>query len=174
MRSRRCIRACRAWPTRSPRPPASRRSQVSASAGNLEQLARRLGQVRTDVRSRRARPRWKRASRPDAKKKPATASPPSKRRPARTLDQRLAAVEKAAQFNTNALDHALERLEAQAGIRAGDQAELQKRHAETDGAISRLEESLERWKRAAPIRRWNAGWTASSAPWAPGQPAGNL
>jgi localization factor PodJL len=53
-------------------------------------------------------------------------------------------VEKAAQFNTNALDHALERLEAQAGVRAGDQAELQKRHAETDGAISRIEESIER------------------------------
>ena len=63
---------------------------------------------------------------------------------ASALDQRLAAVEKSAQFNTNALDHALERLEAQAGTRAGDQAELQRRHAETDGAISRIEESIER------------------------------
>jgi len=72
---------------------------------------------------------------------------------ARTLDQRLAAVEESSQFNTNALDHALERLEAQASARAGEQAELQKRHAETDGAISRLEESLEHWRRVAPANR---------------------
>ena len=38
----------------------------------------------------------------------------------------------------------LERLEAQAGVRAGDQAELQKRNAETDGAIGHIEETLER------------------------------
>ncbi len=63
---------------------------------------------------------------------------------ARTMDQRLAGIEKTAQFNTNALDHALEQLEAQAGLRAGDQAELQRRHAETDGAIGRIEESIEK------------------------------
>jgi localization factor PodJL len=62
----------------------------------------------------------------------------------RGLDQRLAAVEKAAQYNTNALDHALERLEAQTETRAGDQVELQKHHAEIGGAISRIEETLEK------------------------------
>ena len=114
--------------------------QVSAISGNMEQLAGRLGQVRTDVEATARR----------LEARVAAAEEESRNRFAafeaetgRTLDQRLAAVEKASQFNTNALDHALERLEAHAGLRAGDQSEFQRRHAETDGAISRLEESVE-------------------------------
>src|SRR6185312_1171573 len=61
----------------------------------------------------------------------------------RTLDQRLAAVEKASQFNTTAIDSTLERLEAQVSLRADDQAELRKRHAEIEGAIDGLEESVQ-------------------------------
>ena len=115
--------------------------QVSAISGNMEQLAGRLGQVRTEVEatSRRLEARVS-AMEEESRTRFAAFEAESQR----NLDQRLAAVEKSSQFNTNALDHALERLEAQAGIRAGDQAELQKRHAETDGAISRIEESVER------------------------------
>jgi len=115
--------------------------QAAIVAGNLEQMAGRLGQVRSDVEgtARRLEERVA-AVEEDSRNRFAAFEAET----ARTLDQRLAAVEKASHFNTNALDHALERLEAQAGIRAGDQAELQKRHAETDGAISRVEESLER------------------------------
>ncbi len=115
--------------------------QVSAISGTLEQFAGRLGQVRTDVDAvtRRLEARLSEVEE-DSRSRFAAFEAEAQR----TLDQRLAAVEKASHFNTNALDHALERLEAQAGVRAGDQAELQKRHAETDGAINRLEETIEK------------------------------
>ena len=53
--------------------------QVSAMSGNLEQLAGRLGQVRTDVGSRHAAPRTPASRR--SKKKTAAVSPPSKPKP---------------------------------------------------------------------------------------------
>ena len=59
-------------------------TQVSSLTGNMEQLANRVGQVRTDIENT-----------------------------TQALEQRLGSVEKAAQFTTNALDHALEKLEAQ-------------------------------------------------------------
>jgi localization factor PodJL len=114
--------------------------QVSTISGGMEQLANRLGQVRSESEAA-ARRTDARVSAMEEENRTRFAA--FEAETGRTLDQRLAAVEKASHFNTNALDHALERLEAQAGVRAGDQAELQKRHAETDGAISRLEESLE-------------------------------
>ncbi len=115
--------------------------QVTAISGNLEQMAGRLGQVRTEVEATTRRLEARVSAIEEESRNRFSAFEAEIQR---NLDQRLAAVEKSAQFNTNALDHALERLEAQAGIRAGDQAELQKRHAETDGAISRIEESIER------------------------------
>ena len=137
--------------------------QVSSISGNLEQLAGRLGQVRNEVEATAQRLEMRvtaaeeetrnrfAAAEEEARNRFAAAREETRSRfaafeaeTARTLDQRLAAVEKASHFNTNALDHALERLEVHAGIRAGDQAELQKRLAGTDGAIGRLEESVER------------------------------
>jgi localization factor PodJL len=115
--------------------------QAAIVAGNLEQMAGRIGQVRSDVEGTTRRLEARVA---EVEEETRNRFAAFEAETARTLDQRLAAVEKASHFNTNALDHALERLEAQAGVRAGDQAELQKRHAETDGAISRVEESLER------------------------------
>jgi localization factor PodJL len=115
--------------------------QVTAISGSLEQLAGRLGQVRTEVEATTRRLETRVSA---IEEESRTRFSAFEAEVQRNLDQRLAAVEKSAQFNTNALDRALERLEAQAGIRAGDQAELQKRHAETDGAISRVEESIER------------------------------
>ena len=114
--------------------------QVTAISGNLEQLAGRMGQLRSEAEATTRRMDQRIAS---IEEESRTRFAAFEAETARILDQRLAAVEKASHFNTNALDHALERLEAQAGVRAGDQAELQKRHAETDGAISRIEESLE-------------------------------
>ena len=90
-------------------------TQVSSLAGNLEQMASRVGQLRADTENA-----------------------------AQALEQRLGSVEKASQFNTNALDHALEKLEAQANIRAGDLAEAQKRETQTEVTIMRLEENLSR------------------------------
>jgi localization factor PodJL len=115
--------------------------QAAMVAGNLEQMAGRLTQVRSDVEGTTRRLEARIA---EAEEETRTRFAAFEAETTRTLDQRLAAVEKASHFNTNALDHALERLEAQAGVRAGDQAELQKRHAETDGALSHLEETLER------------------------------
>ncbi len=115
--------------------------QAAVVAGNLEQMAGRIVQVRTDVEGTAHRLEARVAA---AEEDTRTRFAAFEAETARTLDQRLAAVEKASHFNTNALDHALERLEAQARIRAGDQAEIQKRNAETEGALSRLEESLEK------------------------------
>jgi localization factor PodJL len=90
-------------------------SQISALTGNLEQLAGRVTQVRVEIENT-----------------------------SQSLEHRLGSVEKSSQFNTNAIDHALEKLEAQANIRAGDLAEAQKRETQSDVTIMRLEESLSR------------------------------
>ncbi|HET7086275.1 MAG TPA: hypothetical protein VFI23_15975 [Rhizomicrobium sp.] len=58
------------------------------------------------------------------------------------LEARLSAAEKTAQFNTNALDHALEKIEAATVQRAADQADAQRRAAQQDENLHRLEESL--------------------------------
>ena len=133
--------------------------QAAIVAGNLEQMAGRLGQVRSDVEgtARRLEDRLAEVEQDTRSRFAAfeaettrtlnqrlAAVETASQSGSTSLDQRIAAMEKAAQFNTNALDHALERLEAQAGVRAGDQAELQKRNAETDGAIGHIEETLER------------------------------
>ena len=61
---------------------------------------------------------------------------------ARALEARLSQAEKTAQFNTNALDHALEKIEAAAGQRAADQVEYQRRAAQHEENLHRLEDSF--------------------------------
>ena len=77
-------------------------------------------------------------------------------------DARLAAAEKTAQFNTNALDHALEKIETSANQRATDQVEIQRRAAQT----KKHPPAGRRHRPAgnAPARTPNssAGWTVSS------------
>src|SRR4051812_1658526 len=90
-------------------------AQASSLAGNLEQLAARFGQLRAETEAS-----------------------------GKLLEQRLGAVEKAAQFNTGALDHALEKLESQSSARAADLAEAQKQHSQTEVHLVRLEENLSR------------------------------
>jgi localization factor PodJL len=68
----------------------------------------------------------------------------------RATDARLAAVEKTAQFNTNALDHALEKIEASANQRATDQVEIQRRAAQHEEALHRLEDSIARLEMRLP------------------------
>jgi localization factor PodJL len=88
-------------------------------AGNMEQLASRLDTVREDI------------ERGDQGLE-------------QRLEQRLGAVEKSAHFNTNALDHALEKIEAQANQRAGDMVEAQRRATQTEESLVRLEEAVAR------------------------------
>ena len=66
------------------------------------------------------------------------------------MDGRVAGTEKTAQFTTNAIDHALEKLEAQTHQRASDQVEAQRRTGQTEEALQRLEDSVIRLERADP------------------------
>ena len=95
-------------------------TQISTLAGNLEQLAARLGQARSDAEN-------------------AT----------RALEERVATVEGAAQRASDALtatqeklDQAQERIEVQANGRARDLAELQKWEANQLGSLERIEERV--------------------------------
>src|SRR5450631_554718 len=62
----------------------------------------------------------------------------------RTLDARLSAVEKTVQFNTNTVDHALEKIAAGTDQRAADQGENQRRAAQHEDGIHRLQDSIAR------------------------------
>jgi localization factor PodJL len=96
-------------------------NQATQLTASLEQLASRVGQSRVDSE--------------DANK---------------ALEQRIAAAEKTTQFNTNALDHALEKLEASAGQRATDQVEGQRRHSQAEESINRLEDAIARLEMRLP------------------------
>jgi len=102
--------------------------QVTQLTGNLEQLAARVGQSRVDAEDNH------------------------KLLVVRTeaAEQRIAAAEKTAQFNTNALDHALEKIEASANQRATDQVENQRRFAQSEEAMNRLEDSIARLEMRLP------------------------
>ena len=119
-------------------------TQVSALTGNLEQVAGRVGQVRADVEKTTAALEQLGGRVTKLHHDVRNEIHGELDRTTQTLEQRLAAVEKAAQFNTNALDHALEKLEAQANIRAGDLAEAHKRETQSEVTVMRLEESLSR------------------------------
>jgi localization factor PodJL len=68
----------------------------------------------------------------------------------RATDARLSVVEKTAQFNTNALDHALEKIEASASQRANDQVEHQRHTAQHEEGLHRLEDAIARLETSAP------------------------
>jgi localization factor PodJL len=103
-------------------------SQATQLTGSLEQLAGRVGQARVDAEDNH------------------------KLLLVRTeaIEQRLAAAEKAAQFNTSALDHALEKIEASANQRATDQVENQRRAAQSEESVNRLEDSIARLEMRLP------------------------
>jgi len=107
-------------------------SQVTHLTANLEQLASRVGQVRNEAE--------------EAGQAMAQRLAEAELR----LENRIAANEKATQFNTNALDHALEKLDASANQRATDQVEYQRRHGQTEEGINRLEDAIARLEMRLP------------------------
>lgn len=68
----------------------------------------------------------------------------------RTIEARLSAVERTAQFNANALDHALEKVEASAGQRASDHDESQRRASQNEENLRRLQDSVARLESLLP------------------------
>jgi localization factor PodJL len=112
-------------------------SQVVTLTSNLEQLAARVGQAQLDTEEAgRALHARIDASEHATDSRLETVS--------HAMDARLSSVEKTAQFNTNALDHALEKIEASANQRASDQVEHQKRAAQHEETLNRLEDSIAR------------------------------
>jgi localization factor PodJL len=107
-------------------------TQVTQLAGNLEQLAGRVGQARVDAED---------SHRQLEERINITAT---------ALEQRLAGAEKTTQFNTNALDHALEKIEASVNQRATDQVENQRRSAQAEESLNRLEDSIARLEMRLP------------------------
>lgn len=119
-------------------------SQVTAVTQNLDQIAYKLGQVREDAEhgdtqlSQRMGQLDHHLSERIAQFDERLAG----------MDGRIANAEKTAQFTTNALDHALEKLEAQTHQRANDQVEWQRRAGQTEEALQRLEDSVIRLERS--------------------------
>jgi DNA repair exonuclease SbcCD ATPase subunit len=67
-----------------------------------------------------------------------------------TLEQRLAGAEKTTRFNTDALDHAPEKIDSNANQRAIDQVEAQRRATQVDQRFNRLGDSLARLEMCLP------------------------
>lgn len=107
-------------------------SQVTHLTANLEQIAARVGQVRNEA-DEAGKALEQRIAEAELR-----------------LENRIAANEKATQFNTNALDHALEKLDASANQRATDQVEYQRRHGQTEEGINRLEDAIARLEMRLP------------------------
>ena len=107
-------------------------TQLLQLNGNLEQLAGRVGQARLDFEN--------------ADKALVQRIDNS----ARAMEGRLSAAEKAAQFNAEALGHALGKIEAGTNQRAADQAENQRRAAQHAESLNRLEESIARLEMGLP------------------------
>jgi len=95
-------------------------AQVTAVTQNIDQLAYKLGQARED------------AEHGDSQLAERIVQ----------VDNRVAGAEKTIQFATNAIDHALEKLEGQTQQRANDQVEWQRRAGQTEEALQRLEDSV--------------------------------
>jgi localization factor PodJL len=68
----------------------------------------------------------------------------------RMLGARLSAAEKTTLFNTNALDHALEKIEAAAGARAAELAESQRRATRQEEDLREVKDTLEQLESRLP------------------------
>ena len=66
------------------------------------------------------------------------------------METRVAAAENSVQSTAGALEQVLEKIEAQAGIRTHDLAELQKREANHLGSLERIEERIARLETKGP------------------------
>jgi localization factor PodJL len=103
-------------------------AQISSLANNLEAVSGRLVQARQETENT-SRALDQRIA---------------------VLDERVRAVEKAAQTSTNALERALEGMETRQAARAESDAESGRREAMTAGAIARLEENFGRLEARGP------------------------
>ena len=119
-------------------------AQVTAVTQNLDQLAYKLGQARDDA-EHGDNQLSQRLGQIDHQISERLVQVDER---LAVLDGRVAGTEKTAQFTTNALDHALEKLEAQTQQRAGDQVEWQRRAGQTEEALQRLEDSVIRLERS--------------------------
>jgi localization factor PodJL len=132
-------------------------SQVGQLTANLEQLAGRVSQARLDseeadraLETRINDTALALGSRLDTIGRSLDAQAAAVDPNFAAVDTRLSAAEKTAQFNTNALDHALEKIEASANQRAADQVENQKRAAKHEETLHRLEDSMARVEMRLP------------------------
>ena len=125
-------------------------TQVTQLAGNLEQLASRVGQARVDAEEshKALEDKVEASHRTLEDRVNITAQSLAQR--FETAEQRLSGTEKSTQFNTNALDHALEKIEASANQRATDQVENQRRSAQAEESLNRLEDSIARLEMRLP------------------------
>ena len=121
-------------------------AQVTAVTQNLDQLAHRLGQSRDDA-EHGDRQLAQRLGQFDDQLADRLSQIDNR---LAGIDGRVVGAEKTAQFNTNAIDHALEKLEAQTHQRASDQVDAQRRTGQTEEALQRLEDSVIRLERADP------------------------
>jgi localization factor PodJL len=107
-------------------------TQLLQLNGNLEQLADRVSQARVDSEN---------ADKALVQRIDNTA---------RAMEARLSAAEKAAQFNAEALGHALGKIEAGTNQRAADQSENQRRATQHAESLNRLQESIARLEMGLP------------------------
>jgi localization factor PodJL len=131
--------------------------QVVQLTSNLEQLAARVGQARLDMegadKALEARINDSAAAmgnRLDAIDRSMDARISALEPRISAVDARVSTVEKMAQFNTNALDHALEKIETSANQRATDQVEIQQRAGRHEETLHKLEDSIARLEMRLP------------------------
>ncbi len=116
-------------------------TQISQLAGNLEALAGRLAEARNESEAA-VRGIEQRVTQIDSK----VAHVDQRLALVSALDERLRAVERAAQASNDVLTHAVHSIEA----RKDEEAAALRRDAETAGAISRLEDNVSRIETRAP------------------------
>jgi len=119
-------------------------SQVTAVTQTMDQLAHRMGQLREDTEHGDGL-LGARIAETDSRVNERLAEMDNR---SGNAELRLSNIEKTLQFATNALDHTLEKIEAQANQRANDQVEWQRRAGVTEESVVRLEEAVERLSHA--------------------------
>ena len=124
-------------------------TQISAVAGNLEQLAARLGQARSDAENATRALEVRMVSAEDSLGQTSTLIDKADTA-ARALEVRVASAETALESATRRVDQAHEKLEAQAAIRSHDLAELQKWEANHLGSLERIEDRIARLENKGP------------------------
>jgi localization factor PodJL len=118
-------------------------TQLAQVTVNLEKLAGHVGQIWEDAdNAAQLLERRIDISEQDLAQRIANAE--------RAIEARLAAVEKIAQFNGNALDHALEKIEGSESQRLADQAESQRRATQQEESVRRLQDSIARVESLLP------------------------